>query len=148
MMKTPSAAVDLLDVNVWLALADENHQHHQRAKLYWEEESAAKLAFCRVTMLSFLRLSTHPKVMGGQPFSASEAWAAYRGFRALPEVELIDDNAKLEPIMATLTDMPDFPHSRWTDSYLAAVALSTNSRLVSFDSDFHHFKSLQFLHLR
>lgn len=147
-MKTTNATVDLLDVNVWLALATEDHQHHQRAKLYWEQESAAKLAFCRVTMLSFLRLSTNPKVMAGQPFSAAEAWAAYRAFLALPEIELVSENPKLESIMAKLTDYPNFPQSRWTDSYLASVALSSNLRLVSFDSDFDHFKSLQFLHLR
>ncbi len=146
-MKKPNAVIDLLDVNVWLALANEDHQHHHRAKLYWEQESAAKLAFCRVTMLSFLRLSTNPNVMAGQPFSAAEAWAAYRAFRSLPEVELVDESPKLESVMAKLTDYPDFPQSRWTDSYLASFALSSNSRLVSFDSDFHHFKSLQFLHL-
>ena len=146
-MKTPSAPVDLLDINVWLALANEDHQHHRRARLYWETESAAKLAFCRVTMLSFLRLSTNSKVMNCQPFTASEAWNAYRAFRALPEVELLSEHPKLEAVLTHLTDQPDFPPSRWTDSYLAAVALSTNSRLVSFDADFKRYKDLDLLHL-
>ena len=141
-------AADLLDVNVWLALADENHQHHERALVYWEQESGDTLAFCRVTMLSFLRLSTNQKVMAAQPFTANEAWAAYRAFRALPEVQFINEPPKFEGAMAKLTDLASFPASRWTDSYLAALALSTNSRLVSFDADFVSVKALAFLHLR
>ena len=146
MMKT--SKVDFLDINVWLALADENHEHHIRARHYWENESLEFLAFCRVTMLGFLRLITHPKVMKGQPLSASQAWDAYQAFIALPEVKMFDEHPKLEVTMRKLTDRPDFPASQWTDSYLAAVAISTHSRLVSFDSDFYSIKNLEFLHLR
>jgi len=147
-MKTPSNPVDLLDVNVWLALADENHQHHRRARLYWETESAERLAFCRATMLGLLRLTTNRKVMHDQPFSAQEAWLAYRAFRALPEVDMLTDPPKLENTLAKWTEEPDFSATRWTDSYLAALAFSTNSRLVSFDADFHRYKALAFLHLQ
>jgi len=146
-MKTPNAPVDLLDINVWLALADENHQHHRRARHYWEEESAVRLAFCRVTMLGFLRLVTHPKVMNDQPFSPRQAWQAYQAFRALPEVEFLNDSSTLEEPLSAWAGQPDFPSTLWTDAYLAALALSTNARLVSFDSDFHRFNALQFLHL-
>ena len=86
--------------------------------------------------------------MKGQPFTASEAWNAYRAFRAVPEVEMLGEPSKLEATMTKLTDCFDFPSSRWTDPYLAAVALSTNSRLVSFDADFQSIQSLVFLHLR
>ena len=146
-MKTPAVPVDLLDINVWLALADENHQHHRRALHYWEKESAVGLAFCRITMLGFLRLATNKKAMNGLPFSPREAWLAYHRFRALPEVEMLGDTPKLESTLAAWTDRPDFPVSGWTDSYLATLALSTNARLVSFDSDFHRYKDLSFLHL-
>ena len=144
-MKTPT--IDLLDVNVWLALADANHEHHSRARHYWEVESLATLTFCRVTMLGFLRLTTNSKVMKGLPFTASQAWKAYRAFRELPEVEMLEEPSKLEASMTKLTDRPDFPSSQWTDRYLAALALSTHSRLVSFDADYHSIKGLAFLHL-
>jgi hypothetical protein len=54
---------DLPDVNVWLALVDDNHAHHDAAVAYWRDESYPEIAFCRVTSLAFLRLSTHPKVL-------------------------------------------------------------------------------------
>jgi predicted nucleic acid-binding protein len=46
---------DLLDVNVWLALVDENHVHHERALYYWQNQADSQIAFCRVTLLTFFR---------------------------------------------------------------------------------------------
>jgi uncharacterized protein len=63
-----AGAIDLPDINVWLAFSVADHVHHQRARLYWYEESGDQLAFCRVTALGFLRLSTNPMAMSGQPF--------------------------------------------------------------------------------
>lgn len=144
----PRGPVDLLDINVWLALADENHENHGRARHYWEQESAARLAFCRVTMLGLLRLSTHRKVMDNKPFTNEEAWRAYRNFRALPEVTLLADPPTLESSMAAWTVLHGFPNHRWTDAYLAALAQSSGARLVSFDVDFLHFSKLNVLHLK
>ena len=143
----PRGPVDLPDINVWLALADENHEHHGRAKHYWEQESASRLAFCRVTMLGLLRLSTHRKVMDNKPFTSAEAWQAYRNFRALPEVTLLADPPTLESSLAAWTELPGFPNHRWTDAYLAALSQTSGARLVSFDADFLHFNGLHFLHL-
>lgn len=56
-------ATDLLDIKVWLALVDENHQHHASARDYWEQHKADRVAFCRVSMLGLLRLSTQTRVL-------------------------------------------------------------------------------------
>ncbi len=138
---------DLPDLNVWLALSDPDHQHHERARRYWEADAAPQLAFCRITMLGLLRLLTHPKVMHGLPFSPTEAWLAYRSFLALPEVTFLAENSLLERQFIAWTDKATFPHQRWTDAWLAAQAFTTGSRLVSFDSDFLSFPGLTFLHL-
>ena len=139
--------IDLLDINVWLSLADENHQHHRVAREYWEGQSAPVLNFCRVTMLGFLRLSTHAKAMGGHPFTPCEAWSAYRNFTNLPEVGFLPESESLEEIFANLSEKDDFAQALWTDAYLAALAIGSRRRLVSFDRDFSRFKSLDFLHL-
>lgn len=144
----PRGPVDLPDINVWLALADENHEHHSRARHYWERESAERLAFCRVTMLGLLRLSTHRKAMDNNPFTNAEAWRAYRNFLALPEVTLLTDPPTLESSLAAWTELPGFPNHLWTEAYLAALAQSSGARLVSFDADFLKFHGLNFLHLK
>lgn len=139
---------DLPDLNVWLALVDPDHQHHRRARRYWESDALAELAFCRVTMLGLLRLMTHPKVMRGNPFTPAEAWEAYRTFRALPEVTFLSETPRVEAQFAKFTTHPSFTHNRWTDAWLAAHATISGCRLVSFDGDFHTFNGLAFLHLR
>ncbi len=142
------APIDLLDVNVWLALSDENHVHHRRALRYWELEGAPQLAFCRVTMLGLLRLATNATVMAGQPFKPAEAWTAYRAFRNLPEVIFLNETAELESRLESLTDHENFPVKRWTDAYLASLANVTGCRFVSFDQDFRRFPELPFHHLQ
>ena len=51
-------SADLLDANVWLALAAEAHSHHEPARAYWEKRAAPVAAFCRITQMTFLRLLT------------------------------------------------------------------------------------------
>jgi len=140
-------SIDLPDINVWLALADSDHQLHGRARGYWEKESAEKIAFTRITMLVLLRLLSNHHVMKGEPFSPKEAWGAYDAFRDLPEVVFLEEPDSTESKMKEWSTAPEFPPSRLTDAWIAAVAFSTRSRLVSFDSDYRNFTGLSFLHL-
>jgi len=142
------AAIDLLDLNLWLALIDPDHQHHARARRYWECEAAGEIAFCRVTMFGLLRLLTHSRVMHGAPFTPAEAWDAYHAFAALPEICFVEDSLSAEKRFELLSRIPEFRAHRWTDAWIAALASSAGARVVSFDSDFTTFPDLEFLHLR
>jgi len=142
------SATDLPDINVWLALADPDHGHHARARRYWEKEGAPNLAFTRVTMLGLVRLLTNRHVMQGNPFTAMQAWKAYQAFRDLPEVTFLADPDSAELRMRESSDKKDFPPTRLTDAWLAAVAFTTRSRLVSFDQDYREFDGLSFCHLK
>jgi uncharacterized protein len=137
---------DLLDINVWLALVDENHPHHQTSRDYWQNQSLPEIAFCRVTVLGFLRLSTHPKVLS-RPLAPVEAWDIYQRYRSEAEVAFLEDSSEIDAGFMSLSHAADFPHHLWTDSYLAAFARFRNCRIVSFDTDFKHFPDLNFLHL-
>lgn len=144
-------AIDLPDVNVWLALADENHEQHGRARQYWESESAWQLAFTRVSMLGFVRLLTNRVVMRNQPFTVTEAWAAYRAFRALPEVIWLGEPeniaARVDEHLTGWAGAGVLSPLQWTDGHLAALALATDCRLVSFDGDFRRYAELTFFRL-
>jgi toxin-antitoxin system PIN domain toxin len=137
---------DLLDVNVWLALVDENHIHHPRAVDFWQNESSPKIVFCRVTALGFLRLSTHPKVLS-RALTFNEAWDVYHRYRSEAEVGYVDDTAAVDPGFREHSSEANFHHHLWTDAYLAALAQLKNCRIVSFDGDFDRFPRLNFLHL-
>ncbi len=141
------AAVDLPDINVWLALADPDHSHHARAKRYWEKESAPRMAFTRVTMLGMIRLLTNRHVMREEPFTVTQAWKAYHAFLDLPEILFLPEPESAEKAMGDWSGEKGFPASRLTDAWLAAVAFTSRSRLVSFDGDYARFIGLPFLHL-
>lgn len=137
---------DLPDINVWLALVDENHIHHTTASQYWHDQLNHQAAFCRITMLGLLRLSTHPQILS-RTLTHEEAWGIYRQYLANPAVCFLAEPATTEAQFATLSLAINLPHRLWTDTYLAAFAMTTGCRLVSFDSDFKRFPNLNFLHL-
>ena len=142
------AEIDVPDLNLWLALADPDHEHHARARHYWEAEAAAQTAFCRVTMLGFLRLLTDSHAMHGAALTASAAWEAYDAFASLPEVCFLADSVSIERQFAAWTRQENFVAHRWTDAWIAATARASDARVVSFDSDFEIFPGLSFLRLR
>ena len=135
---------DLPDVNVWLAMVDENHPHHPRALVYWHDQSAPEIAFCRVTSLAFLRLATHPKVLS-RPLCHDEAWDIHQRYRIEAQVGFIQDSPGIDTEFMTMSRVSNFPHHLWTDCYLAALARYRNCRVVSFDNDYNRFTDLSLL---
>ena len=134
---------DLLDINVWLALIDIRHVHHEAACLYWDDASVQSRAFCRVTANGFLRVSTHAKALQN-PLSPHEAWITYRQFLSLPIIRWLPEPPALEDRYCALSCAPGFAHHLWSGAYMAAFAMTANCRLVSLDSDFKRFAGLEF----
>ncbi len=137
---------DLLDVNVWLALAIEEHPHHDIAVSYWNRQSAAARFFCRVSAMSLVRLLTHPKLMAEKPFTLAKAWAFYRSFAALPGVAMLSEPEGIDADLEAMI-MPKLPSRLFTDAYFAAMARRGHVRLVTFDKDFERFDRLAMLRL-
>jgi predicted nucleic acid-binding protein len=81
------------------------------------------------------------------PLSPHEAWITYRQFLLLPIIRWLPEPPTLDDSYCALTCAPGFVHRLWTDAYLAAFAISSQCRLVSFDGDFNRFAGLDFLHL-
>jgi toxin-antitoxin system PIN domain toxin len=137
---------DLLDVNVWLALVDENHVHHAAAVDYWQKQAADTVAFCRISLLGFLRLATRKGVLG-RTLTPDEAWTIIHRYLAEPGVVLLDEPAGIDEAFARYTSDPGFLPSDWTDAYLAGFAVTADCRLVSFDAGFVRYPGLERLHL-
>lgn len=136
------SSTDLLDANVWLALAAEAHTHHERAKVYWQTEAAPTVAFCRVTEMAFLRHLTNRVIMAEQVLTPSAAWRKLAQFHALPEVRRLNEPPGLDAELARLCESGRSSPNLWTDAYLAAFAKSGKLRLVSFDQGFRKFEGL------
>ena len=147
-MAVSAPLCDLPDVNVWLALLNGEHLHHHAAKAYWDRAAGQRIAFCRVTMLGLLRLSTNKAVMGGAPYTTLEAWQAYQAMIDLPEVSFVAEPLGIEIAMQKLTQTPKPGTADWTDAYLAAFASLAGLRMVSFDKGFKQYSGLTLLALQ
>jgi uncharacterized protein len=139
---------DLLDASVWLPLSAPDHVHYARARRYWDDEGAEELAFCRVTALALLRHLTNPRILGEAALEGGAAWRALHTWLALPHITLLSEPAGLDELVGQWASQLGLRGGKWTDAYLAAFAVASGCRLVAFDSDFHVYPGVEFLHLR
>ena len=99
-------------------------------------------------MLGLLRLSTNKVVMGGTPYTTSQAWQSYQAVVDLPEICFIAEPPGIEVAMQKLTHSPKSGTPDWTDAYLAAFASLAGLRMVSFDKGFKQYSGLTLLALQ
>lgn len=93
----------------------------------------ARLFFCRITQLGFLRLLTSEAVMGKEVLSQLEAWAAYNRWLRDDRVSFLAEPEGLEDTFRAMSRLPHPAPKDWADSYLAAFASAANLTLVTFD---------------
>jgi toxin-antitoxin system PIN domain toxin len=130
----------LPDLNVWIALAVIEHQHHEKALRWFESVGGNDLAFCRITQMGFLRLLTNAHVMKGDQLTPSAAWQ--RLDRVYQEVEPLfePEPEHLEEIWRSFTNAASPETNLWTDAYMAAFAQATGCTLVTFDRGISRYK--------
>lgn len=143
--RTSKSSVDLLDVNVWIAIHSPDHVHHRRARRYWDNESADHVAFCRVTALAALRQWTNPAVMRHAVLTTSEAWEEFERWLALPDIVSLPEPTGLHATFRRFAMKLTLGHSSWTDAYLASFAIVEGCRLVTFDVGFRRYGGLDLL---
>ena len=123
------------DVNVWIALAYEGHQHHASATSWFARLDGEAVYFCRFTQLGLLRLLTHPSVMREDVRNQTEAWQTYDSFLQDERVSFHAeaDPEQIESSLRRLTSNSRSLSQQWPDAYLAAFAQSAGLTLVTFD---------------
>ncbi len=122
-------SVGLLDVNVLLALAWPNHQHHQAAHRWFLEESPRGWATCALTTLGFVRLSSNPAYTSEavSPRDAvvllarMTAHVRHRFWAELPPLEL-------DAIERAIG------HQQVMDAYLVGLARHNRGWVATFDA--------------
>ena len=122
----------LLDVNVWLAAVWARHAKHPAAKR-WVDDQDEEMAFCRVTEMGLLRLTTNPSVTGHDALTRRQAWDVLLKLQSDPRVRFLSEPAGLAPLWMAFSKRDDRSHLLWTDDYLAAFAQAARLELVTFD---------------
>lgn len=128
----------LADVNVWFALAVEEHQHHGPARTWWEETPGV-FGFVRTTQLGLLRLLTSSGPMRGQPLSNDQAWAVWDGFLSDDRVRVFSELPALDEQFRAFSSGSQAAPKLWVDAYLAAHAAANDAVLVTFDQAFARY---------
>lgn len=123
----------LLDVNVLVALLDEEHIHHEAATK-WFDTPGLQWAICPFTEAGLLRHMTRPKIGDMSIEEATEMLAALirePGYHYQPISA--DWQTLCGPFFKRL-----FGHKQITDAYLLGLALREGLVLVTFDRAILH----------
>ncbi len=119
----------LLDVNVLLALAWPNHQHHSAAQRWFAGTARRGWATCPLTELAFVRLSCNPAFTPGAVALADalQLLAIVRKLRGHRSWMDLPDVSDLGPLELR-------GHQQVNDAYLLLLARRHGGVLATFDA--------------
>ncbi len=126
----------LPDVNIWVALASDQHSHHPVARNWFQSIVSDQIAFCRSTELGFLRLLTNSRVMGNEVLTPTQAWRVYDELRADPQTTFLPERSGFVKTWRQIGAQIIGGPNAWTDAYLAAFAAHVNAAVVTLDQRF------------
>lgn len=137
----------IADANVLFPLLVQGHTANEVAKAWWDEQPDATVGTCLLTRLAVLRLLSNRVAMNGAPVSPDEALSAWHRLSDDPRSFHVDaEPADHEPRFVSLVSSRAPTPNLWTDAWLAALAMSLDYELTTFDRGFKLFRGLK-LHL-
>ncbi|HIG44476.1 MAG: TA system VapC family ribonuclease toxin [bacterium] len=120
----------LLDVNVLIALLDEDHVHHAVAWSWFENNLLSGWATCPITQIGCVRIMSQP----GYPNHLRSADVAHhlRAATNAPQHEFWPDTLSVLDHQKINWESVISP-KQLTDIYLLTLAVKNKGRLVTFD---------------
>ena len=116
----------LLDINILIALADADHEHHSRAASFFATCGATGWATCPLTENGFIRILGRPEYPKG-PGSSAKA-------RDLLNQLCAVHGHHFWPDEITLREFTTLPLSKHlTDHYLLGLAIHRKGKLATMD---------------
>ena len=122
----------LLDINVLLALAWPNHQHHAAAHRWFARESKHGWSTCAFTQLGFIRLSSNPAYTSSS-VPPAEAAALLEQLVTHPKHVFWKSPAATSPKIYAHA----LGHQQVNDAWLVEAARQAGGRLVTLDTRLH-----------
>ena len=119
----------LLDVNVLLALAWPNHQHHAAAHRWFRSEARHGWATCAITQLAFIRLSAN-SAYTAEAVSPSAAAALLHKYCEHARHQFWESPPAAEPGFYQRA----LGHQQVNDAWMVELARQRGGRLITFDA--------------
>ena len=120
----------LLDVNILIALLDENHLHHSAACAWLEEHINDGWASCPITQNGCIRILSQPSYPNA--VGVQEAIRLLREATSTQHHHFVPDDASLLD-SALVDDQRLLSARQITDVYLLALAVAHGMRFVTLD---------------
>jgi uncharacterized protein len=134
----------IADANVLFPLLVQGHAAYEVAKAWWDEQPDATVATCLLTRMAVLRLLTNRVAMNGAPVSPDDALKAWNKLSDDPRSFHIDaEPADHEPRFVSLVSSREPTPNLWADAWLAALAMSLDYEMTTFDRGFKSFRGLK-----
>lgn len=130
----------LADVNVLIALLEEDHVHHKLVAKWFEASNKDEFGVCMLTEAGFLRVTTNPKAGSRSMEGALEALASldhHAGYRFWPMAE--GWAALVEPFLERVHG-----HQQITDACLLGLAVREGGVLVTLDKGIRYMAGTRY----
>lgn len=134
-----------LDVNLLLYAASRQSPHHERAEAFLVScaEGPEPLCLAWPTVISFLRMSTHPRLFSA-PLSPAEAMQNVDQLLALPHARTLSEEEGFWEVYREVTHGAAVRGSLVPDAHLAAILKQHEvATLYTNDGDFRRFPFLR-----
>ena len=123
--------INLLDINMLIALTWASHLHYEKAHTWFAEHARTGWATCPITQSGFVRVSSNPNIIREAP-SVKQAFSALKGLTAHPQHHFLEDSLSFAD--ASFTQLLIVGHRQVTDAYLLALAAHHGAVLVTLDT--------------
>ncbi len=139
--------MDLLDVNVLLHAHREEQPEHDPIRRWLEERISEQRPFGVPSLVfsRFLRIATNPRAFRS-PTPLETALEVVESIRSQPHCVAVEPGARHWPIFVDLCRRLRARANVVPDAYLAAMAIESDSDLVSTDRGFGGFPGLRWRH--
>ncbi len=133
----------LLDVNVLVALSDQDHVHNSAARKWFSSLNGAHWFVCPLTEAGFVRVSTNPRISGSSTRTFAQAAAILASLKRLSGYNYLPVKESWSALTAAFVDRIT-GHQQVTDAYLLGLAIKEGSVLVTFDRGLKYLAGSQF----
>ncbi len=123
----------LVDVNILIAAARTDHQHHEVARAWVNRRVEGEVILCRIVTLGYLRLLTNRQVMAEKVLTVKEAWMELARIENDRRCHYCPEPAGVMALMRKWTEDRALSGASWTDAYLAAFAVQAGLKLATLD---------------
>lgn len=134
----------LVDANLVMWAHHRQMPEHARARTWWAQTltETALVGIPWPTILAFVRLSTHPRVLE-RPASVRQAWEVADGWLRRPNVRCPVPTDRHAGLLRDLLFETRAAGNHVPDAHLAALAIEWGLELVSADGDFARYRGLR-----